>query len=311
MGIDRSNVVRGPGTVDMNGVQIFDNDVINLDWGLETMKVRTSVHGDVDTWKTDVTSRLTFTPCGRLTSNILGKMYPHGTPNIGASIFGASDVPTTVHSTAGKKKLIHATALIGMPSLKLSSKATAFASNAEVMGLIRNTMDPTDANSMFTSSEEEWSGSFDTDDIKGGLYIGTWTDGVSPLTIYTEDGWDVEFEMNITYFYADGIGTYDAQLDGVTVRAKCTPVNLSESEVEDNMKIQGDGAGLGKSMRPGKTLTVEATGALSVVLQEAALMEGPRRWGSGVLRNGQIGFEAHRKLTGGVPAELFSVGLAA
>lgn len=309
MSVDRSTILRGPGSVTHNSVQLFDKDEITLDWGLETFDVPVSAYGNVDTRRSDLTSRLQFTPCGRLTAGILGVLYPHGTPSIGSSLLTASDVATDVHSTAGVKYTLHASALVAMPSLSLSAKSTAFGGNAEIIALIRNNMDRTDTNSLFTRASEAWSGSFDVADIKGGAYIGTLSGGDGPYTIYTSDGWTVDFEMETEPVYVDGIGTVDMLLGDVTVRARCTPINFSPSDVTTEMRLQGADAGIGKSTRNSMTLTIAATGGLTVTLQEVSLVEGPMGWGKTRLRMGEIGFVASRKITAGVPAELFSVAL--
>jgi hypothetical protein len=307
MGIARNSVIRGPGSVKLGAVQMFDREGIKADIKIETFDVEASAFGKLDTRRKDVIGTIGFRPCGRLTAGILGALFPHGTPSIGASLFGAADVATEVHSLAGQKVTFHASALTKMPNLKLSTTDTAFSGDAEITALRKNNTDPVTADSFATVAATAWAGAFDVADIKGGLYVGTWGTAV----FQTAEGWDIEFEMGTTPHYADGIGTYDMTLDDVTVRAKCRPIGLSEADLLASLNIQGATAGLGATMRSANDLVIAATGGLTVTLKAAAMVEGPMEWGRNALRVGEIGFIAHRAIAGGVPAALFSVALTA
>jgi hypothetical protein len=48
-----------------------------------------------------------------------------------------------------------------------------------------------------------------------------------------------------------------------------------------------------------------------VTLKEAAVMKGPLEYGNTKLRAGEMMWTAHRAITGGVPAALFTVALTA
>lgn len=305
MSIQRETVIRGPGTVKLGAVQMFDREGIKADIAIETFEVPVSAYGNVDTRRKDVTGVVTFRPSGRLTAAILAALYPHGTPSIGASLFGATDVACEVHSLAGTKVTFHAAALSKMPSLKLSTTETAFGGDAEITALLKNNTARTADNSFYTVASVAWSGAFDVADIKGGAYVGTW----NSVTFKTAEGWDVEFDMETEPQYCDGDGTYDMMLTGVTARAKCKPIGLSESALLGHLKVQGATAGLGASMRSGQDLVIAAAGGLTVTLKDVAMVEGPMEWGSTNLRVGEIGFVAHRAIAGGVPTALFTVAL--
>lgn len=310
MAIDRSTVIRGPGTVTLGTVQLYDRDSIKADLNIETFDVPVSAYGNVDTRRKDVTGIISLRPCGEITANILGALYPHGTPNIGSSLFGATDVATVVHSLAGQKITFHATALTKMPSLRLSTIETAFGGEAQITALIKNNVERSADNSFYTVAAEAWDGAFDVANVKGGMYVGTWGTGPG-ITFRTSDGWTLDFEMQTQAQYCDGVGTYDIMLTGVTVRARCRPLGISESTLMGYLNLQGANATLGTTMRSGLDLVIAATGGLTVTMKDAALMQGPMEWGSTNLRIGEIGFVAHRSIAAGVPGALFSVALTA
>lgn len=304
--IDRSAVIRGPGTVKLGTVQMFDKEGIKADINVRTFDVPVSAYGNVDTRREDIRGVVNFRPCGRLNANILGALFPHGTPSIGSSLFGATDTEAIVHSLAGTKLTFHSGALTKMPSLRLSTRETAFGGEAEITALRKNNTPSTTDASFYSVASEAWSGAFDTTDIKGGSYQGTW----NSITFQTADGWTIDFDMQTEDQYCDGVGTYDIMLKDVIVRAKCRPIGISESTLLTNLKLQGSNAIMGGTMRSGYDLVITAASCITVTLKEAALVEGPMEWGNTQLRVGEIGFVAHRTLSGGVPGALFSVAMA-
>ncbi|MFO7534715.1 MAG: hypothetical protein R6X19_03370 [Kiritimatiellia bacterium] len=307
--IDRSTIVRGPGSVTLGAVQMFDSEGIKAALKVDTFEVPVSAFGNVDTRRKDITAAITFRPCGALTAEILAALFPHGTPVIGASLLGVADVSCVIHSLAGTKVTFAAAALSKMPSLKLSAGAPAFSGEAEITCLLANDTDRTDADSLFVVAAEAWAGAFDVADILGGVYTGVLGTGETAVTIATQDGWQVDFEMEVEPQACDGVGTYDLLLKSVTVRAKCIPLGLTEATHLALLNAQDTGAVIGGTMRSGKDLVISCPDALTVTLKEAALVEGPMAWGNNQLRSGEIGFVAHRTVTGGVPAALFSVAL--
>ncbi len=310
--INRENIIDGPGSIKLGAVTMFDRDNIEAKPEIESYDVPSSAFGNLDTRLKDSMVRITFRPVGDVTANILAALYPahFATPTIGAKLFGATDVPTEVHSLAGKKVTFHSTALVGLPSLKLSSVETAFAGQAEILALTKNGVARTTANSLYTIAAAAWAGTFDVANIKGGVYTGVWGTGEGSTTFQSEEGWDIDFEIQTTPRYIEGLGTYNLQLDGVTVRAKCRPVGLAEDAIFDSLALQGAAAELGKTMRSGKNLVISG-GGITATLYEVALHEGPLVWGRNELRTGEIGFVAHRALASGVPGALFSIALTA
>lgn len=309
--ISRSTVIRGPGTVTLGSTQIFDRDGIKADVKIETFGVPVSAYGEVDTRRRGRTAEISFRPSGAITAGILTALYPHGTPNIGASLMGATDTACIVHSLAGQKVTFHSAALMRMPSLRLSSSETAFGGEAQVIAVNKNNVAAVTDNSLYTVASEAWAGAFDTANIKGGVYTGTWGTGGGAVTLRTMEGWTVEFDMQAEAQQCDGLGIYDYVLGGVTVRAKCVPIGISESDLLGYMNLQGTNCVIGGTMRPSKDLVIAATGGLTVTIREAALVQGPMDWGQNKLRAGEIGFIGHRTITGGVPVQLFSVALTA
>ena len=101
----------------------------------------------------------------------------------------------------------------------------------------------------------------------------------------------------------DSQGTIDYTLGGVTVRARCVPLGLSESQILAALPVA---KGRGASVATANDLVIEAAGGLKVTLKNAALVTGPIQWGTTQLRAGEIGFVAHVAADG----QLFKVEMA-
>lgn len=308
MTIARNSIVRGPGSVSLGAQQFLDKSGISAEIAIETFDIPVQGIGSIDQRIKDAMGKISFTPAGNITAGILTALYPHQNPTIGSSLFGDTDVAAVVHSMAGTKVTFASAALTRMPSLKLSAINTAFGA-AEITAVVANNTARSTANSLYTIASEAWAGAITRADWKTAPYVGAW--GTAITGIIGADGWDVDIEMGVSPVAVDGEGTIDMTLTGVTVRAKCRPVGLAETLL-DSMALQGAaGALVGSTLRLGNDLTIAATGGLTVILKDAALVRGPLAWGDGQLRVNEIGFIANRNFTDGVADTLFSVALTA
>jgi hypothetical protein len=296
----RSTLVRGAGTVQLGaGPVIYDKDGIEA--ALETTRFAI---GNVDQRRDDAVVKVRFTPSGAITAAMMASLYPYSSPNIGASIFTASDVSAIIHSRAGKKLTLTAAALTRMPDLYLSAAKTAFG-QGELTAVYGNGKLPSDANSLYTLASEAFSdASFARDEHLTILYAAAW--GEILADIVTESGWTISFETGVSMYKVDDVGTIDGVLDDVGVMAKCTPVNLSEA-IWDELRAQDEGAIRGMTERQTQDLVITgADDALVFTLNDAALVAGPLRWGRNVVRSGEIAFIGHRLEDTGVYSTLFS-----
>ncbi len=311
MGITRESIIRGPGAVKLGSTQIFDKEGIDAELQKETFDIPVSAYGNVDTRFKDVLGKVTFTPCGAVTAGILAALYPYGTPNLGADIFGSVDVPVEVHSLAGKKVLFAAGAITRMPTLRLSAQETLFGGQAEITTVIANGADRTTANSMYTISDAAFAGAFDVADVKCKPVSAAWGASAPWDAIKTKTGWTIDLEASFDPETIDEVGTIGMKLTGVTARARCQPLGVTEANIFDAMRVQGTGNAIGDSVRTGNNLVLIGTGGISVTLTDAALVQGPIKWGPGMLRAGELGWIAHRTVSAGVGGPVFTVAMTA
>ena len=309
MAINRTNILRGPGTVIFNtgndAQTIFDATGITADVESSSQEIPSSVSGAIDTIKTDQVGTIRLTPCGQLSDDLLALLYPYGTPTIGARVFPDADVPLTVHSVAGTKVTFVNAALTTMPPLTLSPVKTAFG-EAVFTALLGLGKKPSDANSFFTTAAAAYaSGGPDPTGIVGVQYSATFG---SLNILDTLDGWTVTPEIQLEPVTTDLLGTVDYTVSGVTCTAKCTPLGLTESQLLGALPIAKD---RGTSLKGAADLVITGAGGLTVTLKNATMLRGPLQWGNTTLRAGEVQFTAHRAFTNGAPGAVFSVEMAA
>lgn len=303
MSATRQTILRGPGIVRYSNLDLFDTGGITATIETTTTPIQSSFNGTLETIKTDQSATISLTPLLSLSSDALNTLYPDAIrhPAIGMSLFGAEDTPAVIHARSGRKVTFASAALTGYPELTLSSVKTAFGP-LELTALVANGKLPSEAGSFYTVTEEAFPS---LTPPASGLAGATYTAQFGSLAIpETGDGWTVTVEPTFEAVSTDAQGTVDRTLSGVTVRAKCTPIGLSESQILSALPIEtGRGSALGSS-----DLVITGSNGLTVTLKRAALVQGPLQWGSATLRTGEIGFVANLDSASG---ELFGIAYSA
>lgn len=306
MSLARASILRGPGKVKINATEILTQGDITFTPNTENAPVNFSHGGVLDSVLSDATLQLDFTPANQITAGILSALFPYGTPVIGSSLLTDADVTAAVvgRESASNKITLAAAALSKMPSLRLSSRnPNLFGSNATIVSSVKTGIARSVASSLYTIGTEAWTGVVTRADIKVGNYSGAWNSLTFASTV---DGWTVDFDAQWTPVTTDEDGTIDWTLEGVTVRASCTPVGQTLALLNSMPVYQKL---IGSSLYAANDLVISATGGLTVTLKQAFMVSGPCRWGASTLRHGQIGFETTRALATGEPGAVFSVAI--
>ena len=301
MATTRQSIIRGPGTVMFGGLKIHDSSGITADIESSTQEIPSSVAGTLDTIKTDQTGKISLTPVGNITQALLDLFFPSWMkkPVFGTSIMGETDRPLAVSSRAGTKVTFACAGLTKCPELQLSPVKTAFG-GIEFTAVVANGKLPGDTGAFYSVASAEYDGGEpERDGLSGHHYSALFGDLEIPDTL---DGWTVTPELQLEPVGSDSQGTIDYTLSGVTVRASCTPLGLSEADILAALPV---GKGRGASLASASDLVIAADGGLSVTLKNAALVTGPIQWGASQLRAGQLGFVANI----GADGTLFDVTL--
>jgi len=283
--VTRDTIVRGPGTVVFDGVQIDGRDGINATIDSATQDLTTDAKGKIGTMKTDQVGKVTATPYGRVTKQLLALLYPHRSPVIGSSLLGAADRPLTIRSAAGRKVVFSSAALTRPPELRLSPVSTAFG-QCEFTAVLARLKYP-DEPGAFVDVIAEPFGTFDSARPQtGAVYTATYGDVTFRDTV---DGWRVAVEPQIEIVTVDNLGSIDIMLSGMNVTARCTPVGFDEQDIISMLPAtRARGADI-----VGPDLVIAGTNGLAVALKNAALLQGPLQWGNAQLRTGELMFTAN------------------
>lgn len=305
----RQSIIRGPGTVKFNGIKFFDQSGIGAEIDSATQDIGSSISGKLDTIKTDQIGKISLTPVGNLTKELLAVFFPEyfQKPVIGQSIFGSEDKELVISSKAGTQVKFAAAALTKCPELYLSPVKTAFGP-IEFTALLPNGKLPDDETAkLYTVTPAQYTdGEAPRNALSGFHYEATYGSGEGAVVIpNTLDGWTISIEPQLNPVTTDSQGTIDFTLAGINVTAKCTPIGLSEAEILAMLPVL---RGRGRSTVENKDLAISSKGGLSIVLKNASLVTGPLNWGSTALRVGELGFTAHIDATSGT---LFTVDCAA
>ena len=304
--IDRTTILRGPGSVTYGGQTFYDADGITAEWETATGEIPSSVSGPIGTMKTDQTGKVTFTPCGQMNASLLAILFPaaYQNPTIGASVCGSEDRPLLVHSLAGTKLTFLNAILSKMPEIRLSPIKTSFGA-AEFSAALAKGKAPGDTGALFSTASATYNlGNPDPTGIVGVQYAATYGE----LEIEdTAEGWTVTPEITLEPVVTDLLGTIDWTIASVGCTATCTPLGLSEDDILDALPVK---AARGSLLVGDEDLVITGEGGLEVSLHNATLMRGPLQWGNTTLRAGEIMFQAHRSFNQGAAGAVFTVAMA-
>jgi len=236
-------------------------------------------------------------------------LWPYLNPTIGMDIFGNADVPTIIHDSNSHLHTIIASAITQMPNLRLGP-TDSMIGPATITGIRGNNLGWADANSLYTAAavggtltDAGFAGAL----IKTQVYTGAWGAVPGFGAIKTQEGWDVEFETGVQFIKIDEIGTVKAILTNVGVMARCKPVaGPTHQQILDAMNVQLAAANRGRSFNAGGAdlVITGADAATSVTIKAAGLKTAGFRFGTTVIREGELAWVGTRNFAAGVPAAL-------
>lgn len=307
MSIDRANIIRGPGVCKSASVTLHDADGISSDFVVETAPVNSSMYGQLDSLIASRYATTSFTPNGAISAGILAFLYPYQTPDIGASLFGAADVPFIVHSKAGQKVTFPNGALFSPPNLRFQAAGTAFSSRAQIRHVLKNATAPDAAGAYFAIAAEAFAAAtypLSAASIKGGSVVAT----LGATAIKSTTGFELAVQLGFDPVLSDGEGVVDYTLKSVAASITFTPAAGTEAALLGMMPL--DQVDIGASARSANDFTLVSDNGITAKIFGAHLLQGPLRWGNTTLRQGQLAFASLIKVTTDVPGKVYELTLA-
>jgi hypothetical protein len=313
MGLTRQSIVRGPAIVQMGGQTFYSKGDIKVAIAPETFDVSTSVHGKVGQRMKDLMAKITFVPAGMWTAGQLAVLFPHTNPTFGASLFGSTDVPVTIHPVDGAERMVFTSgAITKMPGVVLSPVETAL-KEVEITCVLGNGLDRSNAAALYTytASATFTDTSFSLANVLTVPYTASLAAASAPWNaIETEAGFECSFDLKTSPVKVGNLGTIDFSVSALDISVKLKPVGMTVKQVLDRLKVQSTGVALGMDMSAGAAnLTITGgTNNPQVVINNVRLKDSNLIYGAEALRHDTIELIATRPSGGGA---MFTIGLGA
>lgn len=305
--IDRSTIKMGPGKALYDSANLFSQDGITARVSKTLFEVLTDHAGVVDRRLDDVSVEVNLTP--KAWDN-LDVILPYATLAIGSSIYGAVDKPLVVTPINGAPITVAAAAVTRLPSLTFSA-VKPLLGEIGFTGILANATEWAAAAARLSlganASGVALTG-FDLTKVPNYAYSAT----LGALTFESEEGFNVEFDLQLEDVKVDSQGVVDKILTSLTATCSFVPVGLTEAQILAALAVQGAGVRRGGSIGGADfVITGSAVGAPIFTLKGASVSQGGYRFARNAKRVGEIQLVTRRTLTNGVLDPLWTVGAVA
>lgn len=302
--IARTAIITGPALIQFASQKFWSKGNVEIKVINDRFNIDTAHFGKVDERYQDRRIEVTFEPSGAITSALAAVFWPYGAVNVGFSAFTAADRPLEIFGRDGRKITVHAAAVTKQPSLRLGSNTTLLGSMT-FTGLVKNNVDPTNATAYYTEAAVAYPGDtgFLVSDIKTAAASAVWGVAAPWSSFVSENGFEVDFNLNLAPQKVDGIGTVDMTFQSMDVILKAIPVGPAATDILAKMSPT---SGLGASMAGADNLTVTA-GTVAVAISKPAITESGLVFGSAAKRVAATTWTATRTVTTGVADALVTV----
>lgn len=317
MALNRSLLTRGPAIVTYGGNTFYTNADILSRFGPVWNPVNTSMYGQVDKVLSDRVYKLPLRLWGAWES--LSVLFPSYamSPQVGASIFGATATPLVILARNGDQVTYANAKITKLANLFLGVDSDLFAAEVEFTCIIGNSsgstmFDPEDANAYYTTAtgQSYSDAAFAKTNYKRVRFTGAWgsIDGFS--AVIPQRGFQIRWELDVRPLTCDGLGTVDFTIGENVLQGscKCIPIQPTIAELEAQVAAQGVPFGSLLSANVADLTLTGNGGSPLVVLKNAGITEHGYVFGIEPLRQGEITWTTTRGFTVGVPDTIASVG---
>lgn len=240
MAIDRQTIIKGPAFVSYDSASLHAEGTINATLVTEYFEVVSSGFGRNKRRVKDRRVEVTFIP---KMWNDLAKILPYAALQIGDVIFGATDKPLVITPRNGAPVTVVNAAITQLPGLTLSAEKPIL-KQLTFTGLVANNTSPANLDNFFVLGSAATNVAltgYDLTKIPNGRYTGAWN-SVTP--IYTDAGFDIDFNLELEPDKPDGEATVNYRVKGLDATLKFTPTGMTETAYRTllggNVDIGGD-----------------------------------------------------------------------
>lgn len=299
---DRTTIVRGPCKIAYDSQTFYSKGSVTITTANATFDKVTDAYGPVGKAKTDFTVVVEFEPCGEIEA--LAVLFPYASTAMGASIYGSTDKPLII-TAADSTYTIHNAAITQMPSIRCTANNTAFGS-VTFTGLLDKGGDPAILTDYLTiGSGGSIGAAFSPAAIITAPYSAT-LGAIGPF--FSEQGFEINFDLGLTPVTVDGIGTVDMSLASLGLSVACIPTGVAQAVFDTYFGSLDAGENLATAALDISTATV---GGLNFDCAAVEIIDLQRRFSSAENRVGTLNLAARRTFSTGAPNALFTVAAVA
>lgn len=319
---NRSLILGGPCKVTTaypsgTAVSFYTKQNVEVRRGVETVRIGAQGFGDHERIS-DVMHEAAIVPEGRWTADLIAALWPHLNKLPGNPLFSNTDRSLILTGTDGVTQTLISAAVTRMPNLKFSA-VESLIGPVTYTGLLGNNMDWDDSNNRETLGS---GGTFEDNTpysnalIKTQEYLGTLAGVTGFSSIDTLDGFDVVFNLRLSRFRTNRLGTYQYHVAGLDMAVNFIPVNITTANIKAataglaNLRgasLQSNTAGTGQFD------IVGGDGITYLTIPSASVKSSGVRWGVGdnYSREGEIAVVGNWTFHGTTGAQIALCSLAA
>jgi hypothetical protein len=302
--------IHGPAVVLFNGVTYYFKTGLKGAIRRSRVKIEVDAFGEIAEVAKDCVVEFTGTPAGAIRAADLAGQMPYLPSQIGQSIFGTADVPLVVQTMNDGAQITWQRGAISKyaPILLSAAHGTIYKGEMTFSCLMGSDFEPTSASAWKAITSEAFGDtSFEASTVRMGQYTAAWGTAAPYNSMISEDGFLLRPSITTENILVDNYGVIDMALKSVTGTAQFKPANLTESQVDALIALQGSGAMLtGQAIGDGGNDLVMSSNLLTATLKMAGAVDYELMYATGKLRTGEVAFGAATTFSSGVPEPVFT-----
>jgi hypothetical protein len=305
--------IHGPAIVQFNGVSYYFKTGLKVAVKSRAVNIDTDAFGVIAKAKADIVVELTGTPVGQIDSTSLTGQWPYVPANIGASVFGASDVPLIVQTINDGQQITWSRgAITKYPSVLLSAtKGTIYKGDITFSCLQASSFTPTSTTAWKSIASEAFADTtFAGSKVRMAQYVAAWGSSSPYSAMLAQEGFELTPAIKCENIVDDNFGVIDMVLKSMEGSVKFKPSSLTEAQIDTLIELQGSSAMLQGAVPADTGHNLVITSSLLVAtLVQAGAVDYDLMYATGKLRAGEVMFNNVMTFTSGAPNAIFTFAI--
>lgn len=310
--IGPSRIVRANAAATSCSLFTKDDVALNI---VESHAVKSSsFHGEFDKVFLGAHVEASFVPAGPLGSGVVDLLWnDYSNMAMGQDLCTSADVPLAFHDSSGNGGGTIIASCIGqIPDIVLGP-SESFIGSVQWLGCVGTGMALSAASSLYTigGNTTMVDTAVTSANFRQQCYTAAWGAVTGFTSFEAEDTWKIRFNLKVHMHVVAGV-VRKITYQGVEVLASCVPVGPTPANIIAALGFASGGTAAtvpGRSQQTvASALTITGTDTTTTVtIPSASVVSGGFRFGSTVLRQGELGWYASRVFTSGAQTALYTI----